>query len=377
MPTSQELTQWALSKGLRLNGIAAHNFPQRGMGIVAKKHFHAGDVLLSVPLSALRTERTVPENIRNCIKNISVQGLLATDLMLDTSQSSTLWKDSVPTKEDMKKAIPFMWEPMLQALLPEAASKLLAIQKQKFRSDWDSVSAALPAVSYDDFVYSWFIVGTRTFYYTHPDTQEPLDSNECLALVPFADYFNHVDVGCKVTFSSTGYTFCAERKIRKGEEICTNYGNHSNDFLLAEYGFVLEDNKWDEIPLDKVLLTLFSAKQKEILQEENFWGDYVLDEHSVCYRTQVAVRLLCMPIQTWRNSLESGFDDYDEYQGAADTILREALGIYSKAAYEKLEQVLELSAHLASPKGMLGKRWKQIHLLISTAIDGLGGQKLE
>lgn len=40
MPTSQELTQWALSKGLKLNGIAAHNFPQKGMGILAKKHFH-------------------------------------------------------------------------------------------------------------------------------------------------------------------------------------------------------------------------------------------------------------------------------------------------------------------------------------------------
>ena len=132
--------------------------------------------------------------------------------------------------------------------------------------------------------------------------------------------------------------------------------------------------KWDEISLDKVLLTLFSEDQKEKLQEENFWGDYVLDLHSVCYRTQVAVRLLCMPIQTWRDSMKSGFDDYDEYQGAADAILQMAMTTYIKAVYKTLEQVSKLGIQLAHQKEMLGKRWKQILLLVSTAIDRLESQ---
>lgn len=336
-------------------------------------HLQAGDVLLSIPHSAVRTKRTVPENIHSFIDTISVQGLLATELMMDTSQPRTMWKDSVPTKEEMRKAIPFMWDPMLQALLPEAASRLLAIQKQRLCSDWNSVSAALPTVSYADFIYNWFVVGTRTFYYTHPDIQEHLDPNECLALLPFADYFNHADIGCKVTLSSTGYTFSADRNIREGDEICTSYGSHSNDFLLAEYGFVLEENRWDEVLLDNVLLTLFSDEQKQVLQEENYWGDYVLDRHSVCYRTQAAVRLLCMPGQTWRHSLKSGFDDDDEYQGAADAILREAMSTYSKTIYQILDQISNAGSHLVHEKEVLGKRWEQILLLISIAISRLKG----
>lgn len=306
-----------------------------------------------------------------------MQGLLAADIALDTSEPRTQWKESVPTRDDMTESIPFLWEPTLQALLPDAAAKLLAIQKQKLRTDWEFVSAALPTIAYADFMYYWFVVSTRTFYYTHPDMKKPRDANECLALIPFADYFNHAEVGCKVSFSPTGYTFSADRKIRKGDEIYISYGNHSNDFLLAEYGFVLDDNRWDEVPLDNVLLTLFSDEQKAILQEENFWGNYVLDENSVCYRTQAAVRLLCMPLQRWWHCLESGFDDYDEYQGAADAVLQRAMTTYSKAIHEKLEQVSKTGTRFVHQKEMLDKRWKQILLLVNAAIDRFEGQPLE
>lgn len=158
-------------------------------------------------------------------------------------------------------------------------------------------------VAYDDFIYSWFVVGTRTFYYTPPESDEQRDAEECLALVPFADYFNHSPKGCKVSFSPACYNFTAVSNLEKGEEVFISYGSHNNDFLLVEYGFYLENNKWDEALLDLVLLTLFSDKQKEILVSENFWADFVLDTNSICYRTEVGTRLLCMLLDLWRRSL--------------------------------------------------------------------------
>jgi hypothetical protein len=37
MDIHKEFTEWAVTRGVKLNGIAAHRFPGRGVGIIAKK----------------------------------------------------------------------------------------------------------------------------------------------------------------------------------------------------------------------------------------------------------------------------------------------------------------------------------------------------
>ncbi len=64
-----------------------------------------------------------------------------------------------------------------------------------------------------------------------------------MAQSPFSDYFNHTSSpsACNVLFSSSGYTITTPAKIKQGEEVYISYGNHSNDFLLTEYGFILPE----------------------------------------------------------------------------------------------------------------------------------------
>ena len=178
---------------------------------------------------------------------------------MDTSEGRALWRAVLPTKEDFEESMPLMWHPLLQTLLPPASLSLLENQKKKLSLDWTTVSTAFPTLSYDHYLYNWLIVNTRTFYFTSRKikTKNPLNRDDCMALIPFADYFNHADVGSVVTFSPSGYKICTDRQIEKGEEIYISYGNHSNDFLLAEYGFILDENKWDEISLDELILPLF------------------------------------------------------------------------------------------------------------------------
>jgi hypothetical protein len=131
-----------------------------------------------------------------------------------------------------------------------------------------------------------------------------------------------------VSFSSSGYTITTPAKIKKGEEVYISYGNHSNDFLLTEYGFILGEegggNRWDEVPLDAYILPLFSAKQKERLEERGFLGKYVLDRKEVCYRTQVALRILVLPIRKWERFVD-GLEDGEKEQGAVDKWLGKML----------------------------------------------------
>jgi hypothetical protein len=37
MDSIEEFTEWAIARGLKLNGVAAHRFPGRGLGIIAEK----------------------------------------------------------------------------------------------------------------------------------------------------------------------------------------------------------------------------------------------------------------------------------------------------------------------------------------------------
>lgn len=41
----------------------------------------------------------------------------------------------------------------------------------------------------------------------------------------------------------------SKKEIEKGEEITINYGNYSNHDLLMKYGFIIENNSFNELPL--------------------------------------------------------------------------------------------------------------------------------
>jgi hypothetical protein len=107
-----------------------------------------------------------------------------------------------------------------------------------------------------------------------------------------------------------------------------SYGNHSNDFLLAEYGFILDENKWGEISLDEVILPLFSEEQKHKLKEAGFLGNFILDRETVCYRTQIALRLLCMPPDRWERLVANSLEDGDKHQVAVNNIWLTALNAH-------------------------------------------------
>ncbi len=298
---------------------------------------------------------------------------------MDTSQARAPWRAVLPTKVSFEQSMPLMWPSSLQALLPPASLSLMEKQKKKIFFDWTAVSTAFPSLSYDLYLYNWLIVSTRTFYYTSPKlkTKKPLSHDDCLALIPLADVFNHADAGCEVTFSPSGYKVCTDRQIESGEEVFISYGNHSNDFLLAEYGFILAENRWDEICIDEIILPLFSDEQKQNLEGAGFLGRYVLDKDTVCYRTQVALRLLCIPLKTWQRLVANGLveeeEEEDKYRTATERILLKALKSYLDCVDEKLKQVEVLDCGLHSQKETLRRRWKQIHLFLTVSISRIMG----
>jgi hypothetical protein len=143
-----------------------------------------------------------------------------------------------------------------------------------------------------------------------------------MALNPFADYFNHAGEGCKVEYGPMGFKTLSDRVYGKDDEIFIAYGSHSNDFLLAEYGSILPGNKWNELQLDHIILSELSTKQRDQLEGACLLGKYVPDQYTVCHRTQVALRLFCLPLRKWYRFVNGEDDGEDDQRKAGQVLLK-------------------------------------------------------
>lgn len=372
---------------------------------MATDHIPKDIDILTVPISALRTKHTVPTTIVSSLpKDVTVHGLLAADLALNKAANDTKyskWQAVVPTVEEIQQSMPLTWPASLQSLLPAGASKLLDKQRAKFDKDWDTVSAAFPIegkgkgkggglskeCTRDEYLHAWLLVNTRTFYFVDPKT-ERLPKEDHMALQPVADLFNHTDRdGCHVAFDhAESFTFRTTRAYEKGDEVHISYGSHSNDFLLVEYGFVLARNHWDEARLDDdVVLPALTRRQREELEDVGFLGNYVLDNDTLCHRTQVALRQMAvtgkyggLTMDEWRKFV-SGLDDGEKSQARVDALAVGLLEKYEATIKTKEKELRKLRFQEEdgdedmneSRRETLLRRWAQIRGLVKATIERL------
>ncbi|KAF7920155.1 uncharacterized protein EAE97_011496 [Botrytis byssoidea] len=129
MEVDKEFMKWTVAQGIEFNGITTHKLPGKGLGIIAEKNLEAGDTILTAPISAFRTAQTVPRSISKSISSITVNGLLAAELAIDTTEVCAPWRAVLPTKADFEESMPLMWHPSLQALPPSASLSLTIIPR--------------------------------------------------------------------------------------------------------------------------------------------------------------------------------------------------------------------------------------------------------
>lgn len=326
-----------------------------------------------MPSPLLRTIANTPKPITRKLKGTSVHGILAASLCLEKDPVFETWRAVFPTKEDITGSMPFFYPQELQDLLPDTARTLLKQQQAKVAKDWKRISAAYSNIEESDYVYNWHLVNSRTFYHVTPRT-EKLHKDDHMILQPVADLFNHdPNRGCSVAFDAADYTITTKHTHEPGEEVFIRYGNHSNDMLLVEYGFIMAagTNPWDETTLDAQICSRFSPDQKKKLEDAGFWADYKLDANTpVCYRTQVALRALFLNDRQWKQ-IASGIRSEDQDREAADKELLSVLKQYEKEVRATMREIDVLKVGEVGMKETARTRWVQIKDLIVSAIAGI------
>ncbi|KAK0648693.1 hypothetical protein B0T16DRAFT_118347 [Cercophora newfieldiana] len=372
MEDRKKLLDWAKVEGVSLRGVHATEIPRRGAGMTAARRLKKGEEILQVPIGLVRSLHRVPEDIsRKLPSDTSIHALLAADLTMNGKTELGLWKKCLPTLADFSTGMPFMWHQQLQALLPKPAREFLENQLGNFHRDWVRVKKAFPDLQRQDYLYTWLVVNTRSFYYCTPrmELYPPVDR---LALVPIADLFNHADTGCSVSFTPEGFAVSADRQYRVGEEIYISYGTHTNDFLLAEYGFVPVANRWDKVSLDDAIIPKLSAVQKEQLRDRELLGPFLLDSKTLgCKKMQAAIRVLCpcsQPRWDWFLDEEGCREHCRERMNA---FLKSLLVEYLVKVRSTIQDVAELQEGQSAQRELLGQRWRQIESAVSKAIKRL------
>eukprot|EP00842_Homolaphlyctis_polyrhiza_P004325 jgi/Hompol1/4894/HPOL_001037-RA len=172
--------------------------------------------------------------------------------------------------------------------LPDKVSK----QASQIDNDYSACTAALASarphtlhsLPRDLFSWAWFVVNTRCISLNATSTQSSHSNNtpQKLVLAPFLDCLNHTPTA-RIT---AGYNHAERAYIIKtlvpfdaGSQVFINYGPHDNNFLLAEYGFVVDQNPFNHVVLDDVLDQLVKQTRgvEDILRNEGLLGYISVD----------------------------------------------------------------------------------------------------
>lgn len=285
----------------------------------------------------------------------------------------SFWKpffEIFPTEDDLK-SIPAIWNSLphsnnkqLFEILPNA-SKIDGIRISKLlKNDWETISPILHRwntifqdksipdleTQFTKFVHVYFVINSRCLYTEISLKEDPVDK---FTMVPYVDFLNHtteVGVHCYPkmdTFKKNNYGIgqfsirCGSHEYNKlGEELFLNYGAHSNDFLINEYGFVVDNNDWNFIDVTPEIESLVcNPKQRDFLEAHGYWGDYTITAQDISFRILVALALIVTDDFRRVEKFMLGYISEDYFRPKLNGILKKTLQHVQKGCDAKIEGI--------------------------------------
>ena len=268
----------------------------------------------------------------------------------------SFWKpffDVWPTVDELR-SIPSIWicEPdspfkELVSLLPASLRQHAERIASSLESDWKVIfpvvetwleklpNTGMSSVKlYQKFLHIYFVINSRCLY---ADISLRRDENESkFTLVPYVDFLNHSDKtdiycypeidkrrNCSYGVGNFQIRCGSHSYCNLGEQLLLNYGPHSNDFLLCEYGFTLEQNKWNYIDVTEKIVKMVEEdpQMTQFLQRLGYWGEYTINADDISYRTFVALSTVATGDYSRVEKLTLGYLSEDYFTGKIRLIL--------------------------------------------------------
>ncbi|KAF2077964.1 hypothetical protein CYY_000764 [Polysphondylium violaceum] len=267
--------------------LCVYDFSDTGRGVVALDDIEANEVLISVPTALLLHSRSLfsiqefnaPSHTLQLInaKLDSKQRICLRLVVERCLKQRSKWYTyllDVPASyqtisnysdQDIQSLYypPYIAEAVkLKNQLQDSFSRFTAIVDQVIattaNSNIDHDISKSDITNKESYEWAWGIIQTRTYYYSknlgggsNSSNSNNKDKDDC-TVVPFADFFNHscsVDTEASFNDKTGYYQVITKTPFAKDAQVFISYGKHSNFTLLSHYGFVVQDNPFEDISL--------------------------------------------------------------------------------------------------------------------------------
>ncbi|GAA5814053.1 hypothetical protein MFLAVUS_007543 [Mucor flavus] len=327
----EKFMTWLHENNFPESKLALANFTNTGRGMMATSDIEAGEVIVSVPRKFLITNDSLTK-IYGSKHALGPHQLLALHLVLVSRDKQSWWKPYMDLLPIHFNTMPVKYAKVLVGHLPTALKEQVLQQKENIEQDYLNCIKYLntrnETMTREEYEWAWLCVNTRCIHMTIMDGTAKGGS---IALAPMLDFLNHTSEA-KIESGFNVRNQCFEIKTltpyNKGEQVYINYGPHDNLAILKEYGFVLSQNSYNFVLLDKEVWDLYSEVEskrgyeikKQILEGAGYAGDYSIKADEISFRLMAALRLLALPGTT-----EPGFDRrvmdwHDVVMGQTDLI---------------------------------------------------------
>ncbi len=222
-------------------------------GLMAKKSIHPGEALVQIPVDKMITRESVLKQLPKLPSYWSTQLILSTFLLIEDQKGSrSKWRPylaTLPRSYDVPH-FELKGAGINSDILPRYLRRKVVEQSDlvsRMKSTllaWRGRQSNVDSFDENKFDWAWFTVNTRAIYFE--------DGHDSLALAPYLDMFNHSpNVQVETGIVGECYQIVAKNPTKKFDQVFINYGGHDNTKLYLEYGFVLDDNPHDLIPVQE------------------------------------------------------------------------------------------------------------------------------
>ncbi|CAG8523434.1 1737_t:CDS:10 [Funneliformis mosseae] len=299
--------EWLKRKGFPKTNLTLAEFQDTGRGMMATRNISAGEIIISVPKKFLLTHDSLRDQYYRHPMKFSAHQFIALYLILEykkgTQSNIYPYIDMLPKDFDN---MPLTYGKEIFDLLPYNVKVDVESQRAKFERDYTGIKKFLDGkpdvqskISREDYLWGWLCVNTRCIYL---ETKSSYDVKDHIAIAPFLDFLNHSHES-KIKGEFNHMTQCYEittlTPYKKGNQVFINYGPHDNFFILMEYGFVIPNNPYNYVSLDKEFFEISFPGESELIRQEKldllfhngFYGDYCLRISEISFRLLTALRL--------------------------------------------------------------------------------------
>jgi len=358
-PVFQSLSSWLKSLGFSSSPpLRPALFKISGRGLQSLSNISSGEDVVNIPLSAVISRGFVVNSLSqkiNQIDSFPTQALLSLWLLKEKSLGSNSkflsYIDSLPTSYTN----PYFCSQQEKLHLPQYLFKKVQDQECQVTQNYERIKGKCESLSWSlkEWEWAWFTVNTRAVFLEFDPRferkQAKIDSDNCLALVPYLDLLNHsseVEVTAGLNSEETHYRIVTHSGVRKYEQAFINYGPHDNTKLLVEYGFWIPGNHHEmfSISLQEILEMLVQEKSDSLCNQNlnkkvEIINKYclteklaILKEEGVTWNLMMVMKILHLDFDQL-SDLSRIFDDSE----GCDEVLK----VHIKHFVEKIESKLQ------------------------------------